>query len=703
MTKGLKKMVSEALTKVTAPPPVKISGEAHRALAYKMREWSGWNNARLEFGRPSGESPFARTNQVERLFTVNVDALCRNPHRVIETVTPFRLRQEAVLTGVMLHEAGHARHSHWLPRTSEEAAAHPLVHGSGSVHEGETPTKQTVALARLLEEPRVEGLIARGADRIGANGLAWTMRASSADLLPMTALSADPNQQIMDLIESWTLRAGKQVAYAHWTPGYRTPDWVADFNSLLSQTLTDHLVMNTDTDDAVNDAHKIVNQLVLMAVSVDDRGTYMIDSARDILDILFPETAGEDDEDQPMPGAGCATSMPADGGTEGESDEEGEQGEGNTEPEDEGSGDDPGAGDSGEDEAEPEQDEQADGASDSTDQPEHTEDGEQQGGDDETDTESDLAKALAEIEASSKTKTEDEAQEMSADMASGGLAGGNGESDDEDRSGWRRATKEEREIAKGAEHFLRGLIEPSEAGKLLINDAPSSVVDGAAYSEWRKGGMMHEPRFFKHIRRTVEPSPPVKIAVLVDVSGSMDELQEPSAVLSWALASAALDLRNFAGRGVQIESTLIHWGDDVSVIQKPGEVLPGLREFNCWQGTSAMHEALDTVADLMPGFFDASPTPVNRLIVQFTDWELWNSRQVQPYVSRALESGVNMLTVAPTNYSVRRSSLPEILKACRVQRGKASLMKYNPMFPSQVWDTASEMLDGVTPAPFAGF
>jgi hypothetical protein len=164
-----------------------------------------------------------------------------------------------------------------------------------------------------------------------------------------------------------------------------------------------------------------------------------------------------------------------------------------------------------------------------------------------------------------------------------------------------------------------------------------------------------------------------------------------------------LDLRNFAGRGVQIESTLIHWGDDVSVIQKPGEVLPGLREFNCWQGTSAMHEALDTVADLMPGFFDASPTPVNRLIVQFTDWELWNSRQVQPYVSRALESGVNMLTVAPTNYSVRRSSLPEILKACRVQRGKASLMKYNPMFPSQVWDTASEMLDGVTPAPFAGF
>jgi hypothetical protein len=712
MSKGLKQMVAEeAMQSAPKRPPVEVSGEATRALSEYVRQWAGWPTARVVFGPTSGLSPWAECHHDTLTFLVNVDELVLNPNRVLLSVTPFRLRQEAVLTGTLLHEAGHARHSKWAPRTTEAVA--------GFRHrDGEVPNAATMALARLMEEPRVEGLMFRDADKIGALGLGWTMRASAAHLVPTTALSMDPNRRIMDIITSWALRAGRQIAlHSHSNSGYEMRNWVQDFTTLLHGAIVEHLTVaeqNGADVDVDTDARRIIDLLIEMCGVTDDRGSTMIDKARDVLALLFPET---DPDEQPAAGGGCGPPEPAEDESDedakpddkgGESNEDGSEGKGNTEPEDEGSGADPGAGDSGEDEAEPAEPEAGDGAPEDEAEPAEPEGGqdgqsEPDGGETEdqsgesgasasTDTGSELAQALANMEAAAKSETEDEAEDEAEEAEEEAAKGAGAGAGAARKGGWRDPSPKERDIQKGAEKFLRGLINPSEASKVTLDDAPAATVDGAALAAWKAGGQHSSPKFFRRTRRTVEPSPPIRIAVLVDVSTSMEELQKPSAVLSWALAASALDLRNFAGRGQQVESCLIHWGSSVRTIQKNGETLPGIREWGCFEGTSAMAEALDEVEVQMPGFFDMSERPVNRLLVQFTDWELFGRMNAVPRIRQALEAGVNMLTVAPHNYAPRRSDLDAILRECKVQRGASTLIRYNPMFPQEVWETAAEKL-----------
>lgn len=670
-------------------PPVDVSGDAVLALSKLVRSWTGWPDARLMFGVPEG-SPHAECDHVTRTITANADTLVRNPNRVLRTVTPFRLRQEAVLTGILLHEAGHARHSHWLPCTEAEAEAKPLVHSDGTV-----PTKQVVALARLMEEPRIEGLMARDADKINATGLGWTMKASAAHLIPTTVLDvSNPNQTIMDLITSWTLRAGRQIGLNYWLTSEPVRQWVTDFSELLHQSIVAHLSalpqapISEDTFDEVDfnwdavspagppsphvEASQIISDLREMIYELDDDGPSMIDGAREVLRRLFPETPPEQ---MPMAGSGC-------GEEQGTPSEESSPGAGSGEGTEEGAGADE-SGEQGEDggQGQSEGDEPGDGGSASSSR-------------EPTPAEEALAKALAEMEAKaaeavgkeSGAEAKKEPPKTKINSAGSGGTGSTG-------GGWRDPTKPEREIAKGAENFMRELISPTETNKVSLSDSPSATVDPAALAAWRADGGTRTPYFFKRTRREVEPSPPVKIAILVDVSSSMTVLQAPSAILSWALASAALDLRNFAGRGQQIESTLIHWGRTARVIQRNGEMLPGIREVACNEGTTAMGAALALVAEEIPGFFSASEKPVNRLLVQFTDWELWGSdHEIVTQLGDGLASGMNMLSVVPSGYAAGRSKLDTVLRKIPVQRGTTSLIRYTPLFPDQVWESAMEAL-----------
>lgn len=692
--------------------PITISPEAHRALTEKIRTWSGWRDATLRFGK-TRVSPFAETDFAKREIVANPEPLILNPNRVLLSVTPFRLRQEAVLTGTLLHEAGHARHSRWLPNTREQAEANPARHSDGT-----TPSRQTVELARLMEEPRVEGLIVAEQGEIGAHALGWTMRASAAKLLPPTSLSPDPNQAIMDVIQSWALRAGRQHAYETYTDGkYRLPHWVNDFNKLL------RLAIEAGLDDreargatlvhgSANYQAVIISRLLIdmcTAYTDADTGPYMLDTARDVLDLLFPETADDEDDSagSAMPSLACGAGddEEAESGEEGEGDEAGQDGEGDTEPEDPGSGTEPGVGDSGEDEADPtEGGETSEKGDESADQdsgdPEEGDEGDEPGEDDgdsageEADSGNDLADALAaalaQIEADSGDAETESAQE-SADAPPPPDESGKGAGTGFGTGGgsWRMPTVEEREVQRGAERFLRDMIDVAESSKRTLTDQPSAAVDGAALAAWKAGGQHTEPRFFVRTHRIAQPSPPVQIAVLVDVSASMEDLQAPSALLSWALASAALNLRNFAGRGTQVQSTLIHWGSRAEVIAKNGQPLLGIREVPCDQGTSVMHEAMALVEQEIPGFFDQPDVPTNRLLVQFTDWQIGNREQAKWWIEKGLANGVNMLSVVPRGYDPRWAGLEDIMRACKVKRGSTSLIQYHRMQPEQVWAQAA--------------
>lgn len=644
-------------------PPVEVSAEAMRGISIKVREWSGWPNAVVVNDFPT-VSPYAECDHATRTITACFDRLVRNPNRVLLAVTPFRLRQEAVLTGALLHESGHARFSHWLPRTEADLGpegkwAGGLVHGHNSPHYGEPVTKQTLALARLMEEARVEGQMAKIAPMNGAGGLEWTMNATMAALTPLTQLSSDPAQQTMDVITSWALRAAKRRAIDNALDA-AYPTCVTSFDNLLRDVLVTHLTMLALPPlNASREAYRVINMLSMMAASSDHTGTTMLDSARDVLDILFPETAGDEDG-QPMPGEGCTGHAVGVGA--GEADGEGA-----------------GQGEAG---SEGEQTEQ-----------------------------SELAKALAEALAGMEQQTAEDSKEQAKEQTtaeaierggkSAGMGAGNRDADE-----WRMPTAAERQVQKGAERFLRSMIEPSESTKVSLSDQPSSQVDPAALAAWKAGGQQREPHFFRRTQRSVEPSPPVKIAILCDVSGSMDELQKPTALLSWALSAAALDLRNFAGRGQQIESCLIHWGTKARVIQGVGQPLPGLREYECNEGTSALADACELVEDQMPGFFDPPERPVSRLMVNFTDWYLGLAciRESTPWIQRMLESGAHMLSVVPKYSRISDSSLPTVTKDVSGP-GRAELLYYNKQNPQEVWDAAAATLSGIEykPAPFSGF
>lgn len=693
--------------------PVEVSDEARMVLSRNIRLWSGIPTATLQLGLPK-VSPFASFNRAESVFIANPERLVINPNRVYLTVTPFRLRQEAVLTGALLHEASHARHTLWTPSTAEELEA--MTHGVS--HQGMPVSKQTLAFAKLLEEPRIEGIMSTQADNIGAYGLGWTMRASAAHLIPTTQLTIDnPDQRIMDLLTSWTLRAGRQLAIAQATPGYRMPTWVGDFGRLLHLELVKHLVQLDSTTDGTVQAN-VVKRLMTAACCAGteaDSDTFMVDTARDVLDILFPETTGDED-DAPMPGDPMHSPEDEDTDdteeTETPDQQAGDEGDEGDEPAEDGTQDGQGEDDSdeqgegegqGQGEADSPADDGSDGEGGEGEGEGEGEDGEGEGSGsgapaELTPEEQALAKALAELEQAADGETSDEAEAKASEAppVDPTQAPGAGNGSVKMGGGWREPTPEERGIAKGAEQFLRDLINPSETSRVSLTESPSATIDGAAFAAWKAGGQSSEPHFFRRTRREVTPSPPVKIAILVDVSQSMTSLQKPSALLSWALANAAVDLRNFAGRGVQVESTLIHWGTTARVIQGNGKNLPGLREVSCNDGTSAMGEALGLVEQEIPGFFDESERPEHRLLVQFTDWELFGvNTELQTYLSRAMTSGVNMLSVVPRSYRPRTSVLDSITKKIKVQRGRSAILKYDTrtfVTPATVWSEAKALL-----------
>ena len=624
-------------------PAFQISGDALADINALLREWSGWPDARLVFGVPPQASPFAATNFDTHVVVANPDYLILNPNRALTSINPFRLKQEAVLTGALLHEAAHARWSSWM--FPDEAPKHS---------DGSDVSEGAYSLAALVEEARIEGLMYAAADHVGAKGLGWTMRAASARLVPPTALSVDPEVQVLDFIKSWVLRAGRSIAItagAHPT----LPRWVESFNSILYQKIIDHLTNLTQpVDDQGATAMWVVRSLKGMCRSADHSGQSNLDTARDVLKILFPET-----EEPPSAGGGCGAGEQGDDESDEQSSEEGESPD---------EGDEPGDGS---------------GGSESS-----TSDGE--GGDEglgnllsEAQQQQAAEQTLASMEAlvDKVAEEETEKEKTSGGAGSGGLPS---------LGGWRRPTPEEREGAKRAERFLRDLIEPNETSTRALVDSPSAVVDGPALSAWRASGGVRDPKFFIRTRRDVQPQPPVKIAILVDVSGSMEVLQEPSALLSWALASSALDLRNFAGRGAQIESTLIHWGEYARVIQKNGEALPGIRAVQCREGTDAMQDALELVDQELPGFFTVSEKPENRLLVQFTDWGLSGGRRPD-LIGPALEAGVNMLTVAPKN-NISWRQYQRVMRESPIQRGRSVVTEYDEAMPTNVWEEVARLL-----------
>lgn len=650
-----------------------ISGSARASLGALYRQWSGWRNGQLKFGQPNPKvSDVAMTLRADRTTTVDPARVVRNPNKVLVRVNPFRLRQEAVLTGTLLHEAAHARFSTWRPCTDEGMKNY--VHSDGA-----PVAPATDDLAQALEEARVEGLM-HGAltnpshELYQWTDLAWTLMIPPMVFIPrldvarLYAEEPDPRQRLMAFLETFILKGLREFVRDANSSAY----W--QYHDLMDQVLKLYFVERDakpgEEPDATDRAH-IIRELQRSVTHSITSDHDPVDRARAILEELFPNTPPED---MPRMGGGCGEGMAGEGPGE-----PGEQGSG--------SGSGSGSGEQSEDDGQSED-------------PSRELSSREQALAHDTQTQLDRAAATERVAARARKKKaearaaggEQEPEAVSAQLGNGGGAGAGSAYHYGTR---RQPNADNRAEQKRAEQFLRSMIEPAEGRVDSLSESPAATVDGAALQRWKAGGRTGAPRFFQRTRREVTPSPPLKVAVLVDVSSSMNVLQEPSSILSWAIASAAIDLRNFAGRGRQIESTLIHWGDRARVIQANGKPTQGILVAACREGTQAMPEAMDLVEQEIPGFGSLPDKPEHRLLVQFTDWQLWSHchQGVTEKVGGAVANGVNMLTILPPRYS--RGDHDRLIgeAAATPGAGTVAVAHYDPENPHHVWDYAQRVID----------
>lgn len=671
-----------------------ISGSARASLGALYRQWSGWRNGQLKFGQPNPKvSDVAMTLRADRTTTVDPARVVRNPNKVLVRVNPFRLRQEAVLTGTLLHEAAHARFSTWRPCTDEGMKNY--VHSDGA-----PVAPATDDLAQALEEARVEGLM-HGAltnpshELYQWTDLAWTLMIPPMVFIPrldvarLYAEEPDPRQRLMAFLETFILKGLREFVRDATSSAY----W--QYHDLMEQVLELYFVERDakpgEEPDATDRAHAkdIIRELQRSVTHSITSDHDPVDRARAILEELFPNTPPED---MPRMGGGCGEGMAGEGPGE-----PGEQGSG--------SGSGSGSGEQSEDDGQSEGEDSGEGEGEGegdgqSEDPSRELSSREQALAHDTQTQLDRAAATKRAAARAGKKKaearaaggEQEPEAVSVQRGNGVGAGAGSAY----RYGIRRQPNaDNRAEQKRAEQFLRSMIEPAEGRVDSLSESPAATVDGAALQRWKAGGRTGAPRFFQRTRREVTPSPPLKVAVLVDVSSSMNVLQEPSSILSWAIASAAIDLRNFAGRGRQIESTLIHWGDWARVIQANGKPTQGILVAACQEGTQAMPEAMDLVEQEIPGFGSLPDKPEHRLLVQFTDWQLWSPchQGVTEKVGGAVANGVNMLTILPPRYS--RGDHDRLIgeAAATPGAGTVAVAHYDPENPHRVWDYAQQVID----------
>lgn len=535
---------------------------------------------------------------------VDHTVLLRNPEGVLRIVTPFRLKQEAAITGAILHEVTRLRVS-----DLEEVTEYKVAVTTHSV----AGNPRVLEFARVIEEVRIDNSVEN------TEGLGWTVRATAAKALG--GIDWD-STEIMDVMVRSILTAGRFVFQND------PPEWARHEWTWLWGKVAEHLISTYPGRDVVPMEERIRTQLDAAMTSAGKSAQRVLSAAHTTLSLLFPDN---DAPEIPAPGqAGGSTG--AEGPDEEYYQDHMETSAGETGSEPSGESDDPG------------------------------------------DPKGTLSTAAG----------------LNTEYEKGFTP-----------IGRRGPGPPDRVVQQAASKFLASVIDPSTSTIRSLDDSPSSEVDPEALAVWRSAGADSEPRFFVRTRRETTPSVPAKIALLVDVSGSMDLLQAPSAQMSWALAAAAEDLSNYAGAGVNVEVVQVNWGSTARVVRHPGDPARTIDFYKCRQGTRAMHEAIELADEALGGSLLSTPErPENRLIVHFSDWVVQARSDLAAEFGaanlRALSAGTKILSVEPVPEGQMNNSYMVAADAVDIACEKAGhsgfrRVTYNGS-TRRVWDAAIDMM-----------
>jgi hypothetical protein len=460
------------------------------------------------------------------LLTINLDAVTKGKAvRKLDSIEDFR--EHPVLAGVMAHEAGRARWSDWtnrgtlpesIPNPDFDPAepTRPVMNDEGDIVMNEDGTVKTepvpesfpvsgngklIEMAEFLEEPRVERIASNTFTKTWKK--AMTLSAGHLVLEQVEKMDEEETNALDSAVRLLCLVGGRSTAGTLGST-YEGRKAVKKVMESAEKILTESL---PDVEDPFHKIMGIINKEVFNNDHED--AVSHLEHARQILSIIHPEQ--QDDPDAPGPGEG---------------DGEGEEGTGM-----------PGGAGSAE------------------------------GGE--------AMKAMQDAMREAIDGLNDKMNEM--------IESPNAMKDEEQTSGGYGAvmyqnpeapkiarheqpTAADRELYKRARSWMQQQIEPTvsatEFGQWLPGggarlNVRSHIRDGLA---GHRGAQRSD---WDRVSETIKTAPPVKVAIMLDGSGSMSSMARPSAAIAWAAANAAADLP-------ESRTVSVVYGNAAAVTQVPG-------------------------------------------------------------------------------------------------------------------------------------
>ncbi|MEC3974940.1 vWA domain-containing protein [Amycolatopsis sp. H20-H5] len=155
----------------------------------------------------------------------------------------------------------------------------------------------------------------------------------------------------------------------------------------------------------------------------------------------------------------------------------------------------------------------------------------------------------------------------------------------------------------------------------------------------RAAGAIPTAEPFTRTTRTPVPTPPLRLGIACDVSGSMRRFAGPVASTAWIMANAA------AQSPVPADTATVIFGNHVRPITRPGKAPAAVTDF----ATSDTWEAVDTAIDALDGALGLSRPGAARLLIIVSDgkFRVGPRQQGQRLLDRLRATGCAVLWITP--------------------------------------------------------
>ncbi len=254
-------------------------------------------------------------------------------------------------------------------------------------------------------------------------------------------------------------------------------------------------------------------------------------------------------------------------------------------------------------------------------------------------------------------KDETDAREASASAASAvfGARGGARSSGSTAISGTRKPTEDE---SAAARRLARALREAGSRERIAVTTTSAtppgrlSMRGAMAVDAQRAAGATPTAEPFTRTTRRHVPTPPLRIGIACDVSGSMQAAAP-------AIASTAWILNRATGFVTDAKAATVIFGQHVRPITRPGQVPAEVTEFEANDGTEQVTRAIDA----LDAALDLTRRDAARLLVIVSDGNFTYDELVsgQQRINRLRAAGCAVLWIALNDYSSPMPGVPALI------------------------------------------